>query len=270
MYIDEEKRLATEKLFNDNVKMTSHFAKKFYSNMKFGVYEYDDLMQTANLSLWKACLTFDQSKGHKFFTYASRCIMNDLLMFKNKSFKENREDYISYNSEVQSEEDTTFLDLYFTDFDISTDKITSGVFLDDLQKKVETYYLFEGKDWYIQIIRNMLEYYSMRELIEIYDYEKRDVKNCFELLKYMINKDYSIDDVLEVKVKIYTYYPDYIVKSRKVLREHEASKEKSKVKREAFKYYTDAEVAYDKLKKEGYSVLVNKLKNKRYLEGGKS
>lgn len=269
MYIDEERRASAEKLFNDNIKMTSHFAKKFYSNMKFGVYEYDDLIQTANLSLWKACITFDPNKGHKFFTYASRCIMNDLIMFKNKSFKEDREDYISYNSEVQSEEETTFLDLYFTDFDSATDKVTSGLFLEDLEDKIKTYYLFEQKDNYLSIIDNMLKHYSIKELIDIFDYERKDVKNCFEVLRYLINKESPYEDVLTVKVNIYKYYKDFLTKSRKILKEHEASKENSKIKRTVFKYYTNAEEAYSKLKQEGYSSLANKLKNNYHLRKDK-
>lgn len=262
MYIDEETKQSAEKLFNDNIKMTQHFAKKFYPFMKFGVYEYDDLIQTANLSLWKACLTFDQSKGHKFFTYASRCIMNDLIMFKNKSFKEDREDYISYNSEVQQDEETTFIDLFFTDFDPKLDDVTSSLFLEDLENKVKSYFLFEQKEKYLSIIENMLKSYSIKELIEIFDYDRKDVKFCFEIVKYLINKESIEDDVLIVKVNIYNNFKDYVIKARRLLKEHEGTKENPN---DILKYYSPAELAYNILKNNGYSLLVNEIKSK----GGK-
>lgn len=255
MYVDEEKKAKAERLYNENIKMATHYANKFSTYIKYGVLDYDDLLQTANLSLWKACLTFDDTKGHKFFTYASRCLLNDLIMFKNKSFKEDREDYISYDSKVQDEQDSTFIDLLLGDVSLE-ESMTSELFINEVVEKIKDYYLFEGKDQYIPIIDNILNHYSVKELIEVFDYERKQIKNCFDVMKYAFSKDTDDLDVFEIKVKIYRNYKDYIIKARKVLREYDESKDGSK---KQFKYFTNAEVALSKLRDEGYSTLVNKL-----------
>lgn len=255
MYVDEEKKVKAEKLYNENIKMATHYANKFSTYIKYGVLDYDDLLQTANLSLWKACLTFDDTKGHKFFTYASRCLLNDLIMFKNKSFKEDREDYISYDSKVQDEQDSTFIDLLLGDVSLE-ESMASELFINEVVEKIKDYYLFEGKDQYIPIIDNILNHYSVKELIEVFDYERKQIKNCFDVMKYAFSKDTDDLDVFEIKVKIYRNYKDYIIKARKVLREYDESKDGSK---KQFKYFTNAEVALSKLRDEGYSTLVNKL-----------
>ena len=255
MYVDEEKKAKAEKLYNENIKMATHYANKFSTYIKYGVLDYDDLLQTANLSLWKACLTFDDTKGHKFFTYASRCLLNDLIMFKNKSFKEDREDYISYDSKVQDEQDSTFIDLLLGDVSLE-ESMASELFINEVVEKIKDYYLFEGKDQYIPIIDNILNHYSVKELIEVFDYERKQIKNCFDVMKYAFSKDTEDLDVFEIKVKIYRNYKDYIIKARKVLREYDESKDGSK---KQFKYFTNAEVALSKLRDEGYSTLVNKL-----------
>lgn len=255
MYVDEEKKAKAEKLYNENIKMATHYANKFSTYIKYGVLDYDDLLQTANLSLWKACLTFDDTKGHKFFTYASRCLLNDLIMFKNKSFKEDREDYISYDSKVQDEQDSTFIDLLLGDVSLE-ESMASELFINEVVEKIKDYYLFEGKDQYIPIIDNILNHYSVKELIEVFDYERKQIKNCFDVMKYAFSKDTDDLDVFEIKVKIYRNYKDYIIKARKVLREYDESKDGSK---KQFKYFTNAEVALSKLRDEGYSTLVNKL-----------
>lgn len=256
MYVDEEKKAKAEKLYNENIKMATHYANKFSTYIKYGVLDYDDLLQTANLSLWKACLTFDDTKGHKFFTYASRCLLNDLIMFKNKSFKEDREDYISYDSKVQDEQDSTFIDLLLGDVSLE-ESMASELFINEVVDKIKDYYLFEGKDQYIPIIDNILNHYSVKELIEVFDYERKQIKNCFDVMKYAFSKDSNESDVFEIKVKIYRYYKDYVIKARKVLREYDESKDGSK---KQFKYFTNAEVALSKLRDEGYSSLANKLK----------
>lgn len=52
---------------------------------------YDDVVQIGMLGLCKAVLAFDETKGLNFSTFATRCIMNEILMF-----------YRKYNKEVQS------------------------------------------------------------------------------------------------------------------------------------------------------------------------
>lgn len=260
MYVDEEKKAKAEKLYNENIKMATHYANKFSTYIKYGVLDYDDLLQTANMSLWKACLTFDDTKGHKFFTYASRCLLNDLIMFKTKSFKDEREAHLSYDVKVNDEQESTFIDLLL---DFSLENISSDIFLKESIELAKDYYRFEGKDQYVDIINNILNHYSIKELIEVFGYERKHIKNCYEVIDYLINRDSDIIDVLEVKAQIYRNYKDFMIKARKALKEDNDNSKKlnQDSKKILFKYYSNADEAYKRLKDEGYTNLVNKLKN---------
>lgn len=260
MYIDDETKAKAEKLYNENIKMSTHYAKKFAGYIKFGVIEYDDLIQTAQLSLWKACLTFDDTKGHKFFTYASRCLMNDLIMFKNKSFKEDHEDYISYNNEIGGGDDgeSTFLDILLGEEGID-DTIQSNIFIKDSMESLKDYYKFEGKDNLAEIVDNIIKGYTLDELIEIFGYDRKHIKSCYELIKYLLEKEPGLYDVLSVKVEIYRNHKDFIVKAKRVLREYTSQKDGIK---ESFTYKDSSELAFKKLKDSGYNTLVNELRKK--------
>lgn len=256
MYIDDETRVKAEKLYNDNIKMSTHYAKKFAGYIKFGVIEYDDLIQTAQLSLWKACLTFDDTKGHKFFTYASRCLMNDLILFKNKSFKEDHEDYISYNNDISGEEgESTFLDILLGEEGID-ESVQSNIFIKDSMENLKDYYKFEGKDELAEIVDNIIKGYTIDELIEIFNYDRKHIKSCYELIKYLLEKEPGLYDVLSVKVEIYRNHKDFVVKAKRALKEYN-SKDSS---RESFTYKDNAELAFKKLKDSGYDTLVNSLR----------
>lgn len=55
-----------------NLRLVAHIIKKYYSN--YG--EQEDLISIGTIGLIKAVNTFDNSKGIKFATYASKCIEN--------------------------------------------------------------------------------------------------------------------------------------------------------------------------------------------------
>ena len=68
--ITDEQKLKAQELFEKHSKMATYYASKFYKYISYGVFTKEDLDQTAMLSLWKACLNFDETKGFKFFTYS--------------------------------------------------------------------------------------------------------------------------------------------------------------------------------------------------------
>lgn len=72
-----------EQLANDNYKLVHYFVRKYND----GKYNYDDLVSAGNVGFTQAINTFDESKGVKFATYASRCIINQLFMFMRKEKK---------------------------------------------------------------------------------------------------------------------------------------------------------------------------------------
>lgn len=61
------------KLFEENQNLVYHVLNRYYPTYV----KDEDLKQDALLGLWKACLTFDESKA-KFSTYATQCIINSI------------------------------------------------------------------------------------------------------------------------------------------------------------------------------------------------
>ena len=75
------------RLIEHNLRLVAHVVKK-YSNT---IYETDDLISIGTIGLIKAVDTFNQEKGIRLATYASRCIENELLMLMRSSKKQSKE-----------------------------------------------------------------------------------------------------------------------------------------------------------------------------------
>ena len=67
---------ARNRLIEHNLRLVAHIVKKYAS----GADEQDELISVGTVGLIKAVSSFDNSKGAKFATYASRCIENEILM----------------------------------------------------------------------------------------------------------------------------------------------------------------------------------------------
>ena len=67
---------ARDKLIEHNLRLVAHIVKKYNMIDK----ETDDLISIGTIGLIKAIDTFDDEKGIRLATYASRCIDNELLM----------------------------------------------------------------------------------------------------------------------------------------------------------------------------------------------
>ena len=77
---------AREMLIIYNIKLAKHFTFVYYEKTK---YDLNDLLSVSLIGLVKAVDSFKISKGFKFSTYASECIINEILMYirKNKKWK---------------------------------------------------------------------------------------------------------------------------------------------------------------------------------------
>jgi len=75
------------RLIEHNLRLVAHVVKKYSNTM----YEMDDLLSIGTIGLIKAVDSFDQGKGIRLATYASRCIENELLMLMRSSKKQSRE-----------------------------------------------------------------------------------------------------------------------------------------------------------------------------------
>ena len=69
-------QVARGQLIEHNLRLVAHIVKKYNMADK----ETDDLISIGTIGLIKAIDTFDDAKGIRLATYASRCIDNELLM----------------------------------------------------------------------------------------------------------------------------------------------------------------------------------------------
>ena len=81
---------ARELLIEHNLRLVAHIVKKYNT----GERDSDDLISIGTIGLIKAIDTFDESKGSRLATYASRCIDNELLMMLRSGRKQAREVYL--------------------------------------------------------------------------------------------------------------------------------------------------------------------------------
>ena len=72
----EGDKASRDKLIEHNLRLVAHIVKKYNMVDK----ETDDLISIGTIGLIKAIDTFDEEKGIRLATYASRCIDNELLM----------------------------------------------------------------------------------------------------------------------------------------------------------------------------------------------
>ena len=66
---------ARDKLIEHNLRLVAHIVKKYNMADK----ETDDLISIGTIGLIKAIDTFDDEKGIRLATYASRCIDNAII-----------------------------------------------------------------------------------------------------------------------------------------------------------------------------------------------
>lgn len=127
-------------LVEHNLRLVAHIVKKYCSNSA----EQDDLISIGTIGLIKAVNTFDNSKGIKLATYASKCIENEVLMYF-RSQKKSSQD-ISINEPIDSDSEgnpLTLMDIICTEDTIA----------DDIDLKITTQKLYK----YIEEIKNERE-----------------------------------------------------------------------------------------------------------------
>lgn len=120
-------------LVEHNLRLVAHIIKKYYSNSA----EQDDLISIGTIGLIKAVNTFNESKGIKLATYASKCIENEVLMYF-RSQKKSAQD-ISINEPIDADSEgnpLTLMDIICTE-DTIADDIDEKLTIQKLYKFVE-------------------------------------------------------------------------------------------------------------------------------------
>ena len=88
---------ARQRLIEHNLRLVAHIIKKRYAHAR----DQEDLVSIGTIGLIKAVDTFDESKGTRLISYASRCIENEILMYF-RSLKKN-ERVISLSEPIDSD-----------------------------------------------------------------------------------------------------------------------------------------------------------------------
>lgn len=78
---------ARNTLVEYNLRLVAHIVKKYQTPYR----SIEDLLSIGTIGLIKAVNTYDEDKGSRLVTYASRCIENELLMRLRQERKESRE-----------------------------------------------------------------------------------------------------------------------------------------------------------------------------------
>ncbi|MBQ1950806.1 MAG: RNA polymerase sporulation sigma factor SigK [Clostridia bacterium] len=114
---------ARQRLIEHNLRLVAHIIKKYYAGAK----EQEDLISIGSIGLIKAVDTFDETKGPRLATYASRCIENEILMHFRATKKTAQDISLSEPIDTDSEgRPLTLIDVLAVDDTIA----------DDLDRKV--------------------------------------------------------------------------------------------------------------------------------------
>ena len=124
---------AKNKLIEHNLRLVAHIVKKYLSTN----YEQDDMISIGTIGLIKAINTFDESKGIKLATYASKCIDNEILMYFRSQKKVSQDISISEPIDADSEGNPlTLMDIICVDNKI-TENIEDKIMSEQLYNFIE-------------------------------------------------------------------------------------------------------------------------------------
>ena len=119
---------ARDKLIEHNLRLVAHIVKKYNMADK----ETDDLISIGTIGLIKAIDTFDDEKGIRLATYASRCIDNELLMMLRSGKRLAKEVYL-YDP-IGSDREGNEINLLDIIEEAEVDIIENIVLEDDIKK----------------------------------------------------------------------------------------------------------------------------------------
>jgi RNA polymerase sporulation-specific sigma factor len=121
-------------LIEHNLRLVAHIAKKFEGKNE----DRDDLISIGAIGLIKAVQTFNEGKGIKLSTYASRCIENEILMFF-RANRRNRGDISLYDAVGADREGNsiTLLEVLGTEGDIVMEEVENRLEFQHLLEQLE-------------------------------------------------------------------------------------------------------------------------------------
>ena len=175
-------------LIEHNLRLVVFIAKKYETTG----YDLEDLVSIGSIGLIKGINTYKIDKKIKLATYASRCIVNEILMYVRKNKKRkgevSLEDALNYDSEGN--------ELHLEDILGTEDDIVLKEFSDGQDKELLTKELnkLEGRDKEIMVMRyglNETREYTQKEVADKLNisqsYISRIEKKVIKKLKALLN-----------------------------------------------------------------------------------
>lgn len=158
-------------IIEHNLRLVAHIVKKYCSNTN----EQDDLISIGTIGLIKAVNTFDDRKGIKLATYASKCIENEVLMYF-RSQKKTSQD-ISINEPIDSDSEgnpLTLMDIISVE-DTIADDIDNSITIGKLYRYIDE--LEDEREKTIIILRYGL--YGLNPLTQIEIAKKLNISRSY-------------------------------------------------------------------------------------------
>lgn len=120
----EGDRQARNCLIEKNLRLVAYIARKYNAGDK----DMDDLISIGTIGLIKGIDSFDESKGIRLATYASRCIENEILMVMRAGRKSARDVYLydSIGSDKEGNEINLIDIIEYEDEDVAERLTTEG------------------------------------------------------------------------------------------------------------------------------------------------
>ncbi len=179
---------ALNKLIEHNLRLVVFLAKKYESSG----YDVEDLVSIGSIGLIKGIKTYKIDKNIKLATYASRCVVNEILMFLRKNKKRrievSFEDALNYDSEGN---ELHLEDILGTEIDIVPKEFENIQDKELLNKEINK---LVGRDKEIMVLRyglNNKKEYTQKEVAELLNIsqsyisriEKKVIKKLKQTLK---------------------------------------------------------------------------------------
>ena len=131
-----------EKRFEDNIALVYYVAGKLENRYISDPNIHDDVIQEGFIALWKACQSFDISRGVAFSTYACKAIQNHMMCYAVRYNKRQaRIQYLEDSVDTEIDSGTvTYEDVLedpsasFADIDIYNQIITAAEQIGDKAK----------------------------------------------------------------------------------------------------------------------------------------
>lgn len=136
----------------DNLKLVGYTIKKYIK--LYPKDELDDINQSGYVGLIKANKTYNPNLGFSWSSYAIRCILNEIMMYKRKEnkhlalisldeiVKDTKDENITYKDCLVSDKDSIEDKLFECDFKRKLNKILSK--MSDRDRNIIILYLFRG------------------------------------------------------------------------------------------------------------------------------